>query len=109
MLAFLTWASANRQLLIALALVLLCWWLLRPKTPPNVSDESGAASGRSTNPKASMPRKRAVSISTPGTLLRFRAGVPEVDDSAVTALLALCAVAEVHLITKLETDSDAQV
>lgn len=109
MLAFLSWASTNRQLLIALALVLLCWWLLRPKTPPTVGDELGAASARSTHPGASMPRRRSVSISTPGILLRFHAGTPEVDDSAITALLALCAIADVHLVTQLETDSDAQV
>ena len=111
MLRLLAWASTNRALIVAILLVVLCWWLLRPKplTAP-AEQATGAPSGRaSTHPATFVPKKRAVSVSTPGVLLHFRAGVPEVDDSALTALLSLCAVTDIYLVTQLETDSDVQV
>jgi len=105
MFALVAWASNNRPVLIALAIVFLCGWLLRPKAPRTGQDVAAPVAARAA---VATPKKRAVSISTAGILLRLGGGAPEIDDSALTALLALCAIADIHLVTQLETDSDAQ-
>jgi len=94
----------GRPLLIAVVLILIVTLLLRPVREPPRAAGAACSSSQSTG----TPPRQAVSISTSGVLLEFRAGSPQLLPDAIAALVALASRADIYLITQLEQDSDAQ-